>query len=47
MKFKGNYCKEYKIKKAELTYDLIPDDILIPYAIFWRYMYFITLQEIR
>ena len=34
MKFKANYCKEYKIKKAEFTYDLIPDEILIPYAIF-------------
>jgi len=30
--FKIQYCKQYKIKKAEFTYDLIPFEILWKYA---------------
>ena len=31
-KFKTQYCKDHKIKKADFTYDLIPFDIMFPYA---------------
>lgn len=31
-KFKEDYCKKHKIKKADFTYDLIPFDIMWPYA---------------
>lgn len=32
--FKKDYCKANKMKVSDFTYDLIPDSILIPYAIF-------------
>lgn len=32
--FKKDYCKANKMKISDFTYDLIPDSILIPYAIF-------------
>ncbi|WWD13541.1 DNA polymerase [Escherichia phage vB_Eco_mar004NP2] len=31
-KFKEDYCKAHKIKKEDFTYDLIPFDIMWPYA---------------
>lgn len=31
-KFKDDYCKAHKIKKEDFTYDLIPFDIMWPYA---------------
>lgn len=31
-KFKEDYCKAHKIKKDDFTYDLIPFDIMWPYA---------------
>lgn len=30
--FKKNYCKDYGIKEADFTYDLIPWEIIYPYA---------------
>ena len=30
--FKNKYCKEHKILKGDFTYDLIPFDIMYPYA---------------
>ena len=31
-KFKTQYCRDHKIKKADFTYDLIPFDVMYPYA---------------
>lgn len=31
-KFKTQYCRDHKIKKADFTYDLIPFHIMFPYA---------------
>jgi len=31
-KFKTQYCKDHKIKKADFTYDLIPFEVMYPYA---------------
>ena len=31
-RFKSQYCKDHKIKKADFTYDLIPFEIMYPYA---------------
>jgi len=31
-KFKTQYCRDHKIKKADFTYDLIPFDVMFPYA---------------
>lgn len=30
--FKDNYCKLHKVKKADFTYDLVPFEIMYPYA---------------
>ena len=30
--FKTQYCKDHKIKKADFTYDLIPFEVMFPYA---------------
>lgn len=32
-RFKDNYCKTHKMKKKDFSYDLIPFDILAPYAL--------------
>ena len=31
-RFKTQYCKDHNIKKADFTYDLIPFDVMYPYA---------------
>jgi len=31
-KFKTQYCKDHNIKKADFTYDLIPFEVMYPYA---------------
>jgi len=32
VKFKNQYCRDHKIKKADFTYDLIPFEVMFPYA---------------
>jgi len=31
-KFKTQYCRDHKVKKADFTYDLIPFEVMFPYA---------------